>query len=145
MFDFNLTFLLVLLSFGVFVALMRSFFFEPLRQLQGKREDQLAQDKRETDRLVGSFFTIEAEVKAATADMHHQSLALIADARQEAKKLAAQRLEATRQEAIQSMAQGRDALEQSCRQASEPLVNQATELAGELAKRLLTNEGAALV
>ncbi|MFM7389111.1 MAG: hypothetical protein ACKO34_00630 [Vampirovibrionales bacterium] len=71
--EINLTFLLILVSFLVFVQLLKRVFFQPMATLFERRQAELEAIRSEADRLTAEYLELETALEAQQAS---QRLAL---------------------------------------------------------------------
>lgn len=65
--EINLTFLLILASFLVFVQLLKRVFFQPMATLFERRQAELEAIRSETDRLTVEYLELETALEAQQA------------------------------------------------------------------------------
>lgn len=89
MLSVNGTFLLVLVSFVVFMLLMRAVFFEPVRKVKAEREEKLKGDADSAHNAVSEISELNLNYESALKDARAKAQALVASlqtqARQEAQ------------------------------------------------------------
>jgi F0F1-type ATP synthase membrane subunit b/b' len=96
MLQFDATFIVVLLSFIVFMLWMKQVYFEPVAAVKRQRLDAMALTKTQTATMLAQAADhtahVEAQLKQARDEAHH----LTETARQQAKQTADERLQAQR-------------------------------------------------
>ena len=115
MISFDLTFILVFLSFLVFMFAMKSLFFDPIARIKEQRENKLFDDQAKVDEAARAlrFMTgdYEAQIKEARKKAQEQIAQMSQDAKQQASTLLAETREQVRQEldkSLQELSQWRE-------------------------------------
>jgi F-type H+-transporting ATPase subunit b len=115
MISFDFTFVLVFISFLVFMFLMKSLFFDPIARIKDQRENKLFDDQAQVDEASRAlrFMTgdYEAQLKEARKKAQEQIAQMSQDAKQQAAKLLAETREQARQEldkSLQELSQWRE-------------------------------------
>lgn len=115
MISFDLTFILVFLSFLVFMFAMKSLFFDPIARIKEQRENKLFDDQAKVDEAARAlrFMTgdYEAQIKEARKKAQEQIAQMSQDAKQQASALLASTREQVRQEldkSLQELSQWRE-------------------------------------
>jgi F-type H+-transporting ATPase subunit b len=112
MLEFNATFVLVLLSFSLFAAWMKSFFFDPIARIKQARADILAQDEAQARLNDEEALFLEAQYEEALWDARRQAQArLETNQRQTQSYIAALRQKA-QTEAQATLTQARARMEE---------------------------------
>ena len=99
MISFNATLLVILVSFVVFMLLMKAWYFDPIMVVKDERERKLTADQEATRQFVEDFERIYAEYQAQLQNARKEAHALIQEVRQQAKLSAQQALQNARAEA----------------------------------------------
>jgi F0F1-type ATP synthase membrane subunit b/b' len=87
---FNATFLFVLLSFAIFVALMKAIYFDPIMAIKNERERKLTQDEQSAKDFLKQFEKLHSEYQAGIKQARLEAHQLIQQIRQQAKTSAQQ-------------------------------------------------------
>lgn len=88
---FNATFVFVLLSFAVFVALMKAIYFDPIMAIKNQRERKLSEDAQSAQGFLKQYEKLYAEYQSGLKQARQEAHQIIQEIRQEAK-LSAQQL-----------------------------------------------------
>lgn len=96
---FNATFLFVLLSFAIFVALMKAIYFDPIMAIKNERERKLTQDEQSAKDFLKQFERLHSEYQAGIKQARLEAHQLIQQLRQTAKTSAQQLVIAARGDA----------------------------------------------
>jgi F0F1-type ATP synthase membrane subunit b/b' len=90
--EFNATLVFVMISFVIFMILMRAIYFEPILKLKYERERKLADDQTSARQFAEDFERIQAEYLAGLQQARKEAHAVIQEVRQQAKTSAQQAL-----------------------------------------------------
>ncbi len=101
--EFDGTFIVIVISFVVFMVLMRSIYFEPIRQIKDVREQKKADDKKDTQTHLADLEKVKAEYEQGLKDARKRSHQVLQEIRQEAKQSAAETLSNARTKATQEL------------------------------------------
>jgi F-type H+-transporting ATPase subunit b len=101
--EFNATLLFVLLSFVVFMLLMKAVFFDPMLKIKAQREQQLQQDQDSAKRFDEEHATLSADYEAALQKARREAQQVLQRIREEAKSGASETLLRARMEAQSQM------------------------------------------
>jgi F0F1-type ATP synthase membrane subunit b/b' len=85
MLDFNATLIFVMVSFIVFMILMRAIYFEPILKIRAEREQKLTDDQESARRFSEDFERIYAEYQLSLQNARKEAHALIQELRLKAK------------------------------------------------------------
>jgi len=99
MLQFNATLIFVLISFIVFMILMKAIYFDPILKIRAEREQKLTDDQEAARRFAQDFERLYAEYQAGLQNARKEAHALIQEVRQQAKLSAQQALQNARAEA----------------------------------------------
>lgn len=86
--QFDGTFFAVILSFTVFMILMRAVYFEPIRQLKEQREAKKRVDRKDTVAFVEEHERLQLEYETGLKEARKKAQQVIQELRQDAKKQA---------------------------------------------------------
>ena len=101
--QFNATLIFVLLSFVVFMLLMKVIYFDPMLKIKIQRERQLEQDSDSARQLVQESVRLNADYDAALHRARREAQQIIQTLRQEAKTKSSETLAQARQNAQADM------------------------------------------
>ncbi|MBY0403585.1 MAG: ATP synthase F0 subunit B [Cyanobacteria bacterium] len=93
------TFIFILASFVIFMLLMRSLFFEPIRQIKAEREQKISGDKLSAEEFSKTFENLSKDFELKLKEARQKAHRLISEASESAKKEAASQLSQSREEA----------------------------------------------
>lgn len=99
MLQFNATLIFVMISFIVFMILMKAIYFDPILKIRAEREQKLTDDQEAARRFSQDFERLYAEYQAGLQNARKEAHALIQEVRQQAKLSAQQALQNARAEA----------------------------------------------
>ncbi len=86
--QFDGTFFAVILSFTVFMLLMRAVYFEPVRRIKEQREAKKAVDRKDTEAFVEEHERLRLEYETGLKEARLKAQKVIQELRQDAKKQA---------------------------------------------------------
>lgn len=101
--EFNATLVFVLVSFIVFMLLMKAIYFDPVLKIKDQRERKLTDDRDAIQQFAADYARLRAEYEASLKQARRDALHLIQEVRQEAKASAQQILLKARLEAQEDM------------------------------------------
>ncbi len=101
MLQFNATLIFVLISFIVFMILMKGIYFDPILKIRAVREQKLTDDQEAARQFAEDFERLNAEYQASLHNARKEAHALIQDLRLQAKNAAHENTQAARAEAQQ--------------------------------------------
>jgi len=101
--QFDGTFLLIIVSFFLFMLLMRTIYFEPIRQIQAKRAKKLADDEAAARQLATDYDYLSQEYEQSLAEARRKAQQLIQTQRQGARVDAEKTIAEARQKAQASL------------------------------------------
>lgn len=87
---FNATFLFVLVSFIIFMLIMKAIYFEPIMKIKNERERKLADDQQSAVEFAQRFEQLQAEYQAGIKQARLEAHQVIQEIRQQAKTSAQQ-------------------------------------------------------
>lgn len=99
MFHFNVTLILMLVSFIIFMVLMKAIYFDPMLKIRAEREQKLTDDQKSADQFVEDFERIFAEYQATLQNARKEAHTLIQELRLKSKASAHETLQQARSEA----------------------------------------------
>jgi F-type H+-transporting ATPase subunit b len=95
----NATFIIVFISFVLFMLLMRGVFFEPVAGILAQRSQKLADDREAIESSQVSCAQLTAQYQQSIAGAQRKAQAVLQASRDEARKQVTQLLEDARQQA----------------------------------------------
>ena len=101
MLQFNATLIFVLISFIVFMILMKGIYFDPILKIRAVREQKLTDDQEAARQFAEDFERLNAEYQTSLQNARKEAHALIQDLRLQAKNSAHENTQAARAEALQ--------------------------------------------
>lgn len=101
MITFNGTLILTLISFAVFMFLMKIVYFDPILAVKEERERRLSDDKDAAQRFSEEFARIQADYEQNLRQARKEAHQIIQEIRQQAKSTAQDTLNQARQDAQQ--------------------------------------------
>lgn len=99
MFHFNVTLILMLVSFIIFMVLMKAIYFDPMLKVRAEREQKLTDDQESARQFAEDFERIFAEYQASLQSARKEAHALIQELRLKSKASAQETLQNARTEA----------------------------------------------
>jgi F-type H+-transporting ATPase subunit b len=99
MLQFDATLIFVMISFIVFMILMKAIYFDPILKIRAERERKLTDDQEAARRFAEDFERIYAEYQASLQNARKEAHAIIQEVRQQAKTDAQHTLQNARAEA----------------------------------------------
>jgi len=99
MLQFNATLLFVMISFIIFMILMKIVYFDPILKIRAERERKLTEDQDAARRFLKDYERLYAEYEASLHHARKEAHALIQELRTQAKANAQQTLQIARREA----------------------------------------------
>lgn len=90
--QFNATLLIVMLSFVVFMLLMKAWYFDPMLKLKYTREGKLEEDRTSAQRFAEEYERLHAEYEAGLKQARKEAHQVIQEVRQKAKASAQETL-----------------------------------------------------
>jgi F-type H+-transporting ATPase subunit b len=99
MLQFNATLLFVMISFIIFMILMKIVYFDPILKIRAERERKLTEDQDAARQFLKDYERIFAEYQAGLQQARKEAHALIQELRLQAKATAQQTLQNARAEA----------------------------------------------
>ena len=99
MLQFNATLIFVMVSFIIFMILMKAIYFDPILKIRAERERKLTDDQESSRRFAEDFERIYAEYQAGLQQARKEAHVLIQDIRQNAKNNAQATVHTARNEA----------------------------------------------
>jgi len=84
--EFNATLLFVLVSFIIFMVIMKAVFFDPLLKLKAQREQQLLQDRETTQRSGEQHDALKQEYNAGLQKARREAQQVLQRLREDAKR-----------------------------------------------------------
>jgi F0F1-type ATP synthase membrane subunit b/b' len=99
MITINATFLLVFISFLIFMGLMKALFFDPVQQVKANREHKLTEDAQTAAKSRMERETLSAAYQEELQKARKHATDLISQARQQAKQQAMEKTGSAREEA----------------------------------------------
>jgi len=99
MLTFNFTFVIVFLSFLVFMTLMKAVFFDPIAKIRKEREAKLDADKQAAKTAALQLEKLQTEYDESIKQARRQAQDVVNQLRVEAKKSAADTMATAREEA----------------------------------------------
>lgn len=103
MLHFNATLLFVLISFLIFMVIMKAIYFDPMLRIKAQRESRLLDDREASQRFAQDYERLNAEYEAALLKARREAQRVIQELREQAKTAASQTLAAARQDAQTEM------------------------------------------
>ncbi|MFN8614393.1 MAG: hypothetical protein U0003_00565 [Vampirovibrionales bacterium] len=142
--EFDATFWVIMLSFFLFMGMMRQVYFEPIRAIKAQRQQEQALAQRLTAEYTQNAQTLEAAYHQSLGAARQQSQQLISARRKDASAQSAERLQTARSEAALTLAAHTQQLQQQAQTVYTELVPDRTALTEQLVQRL-TQKAPALV
>lgn len=99
MLNIDATFLLVFLSFVVFMLAMKQLYFDPIRQIKETREDKIRGDQQNALSLADQYQQLNQGYEAQLREARQKAQQIILEFRENAKKSAADQVSEAREEA----------------------------------------------
>jgi F-type H+-transporting ATPase subunit b len=90
--QFNATLVFVLISFIIFMVLMKAIYFDPILKIKDERERKLIDDREAAQRFAEEFDRIHAEYETGVKQARKEAHQVIQEIRQAAKTEAQQAL-----------------------------------------------------
>ncbi|HEY9687479.1 MAG TPA: hypothetical protein V6C52_10925 [Coleofasciculaceae cyanobacterium] len=90
--QFNATLMFVLVSFIIFMVLMKAIYFDPILKIKDERERKLIDDREAAERFAEEFDRIHAEYETGVKQARKEAHQVIQEIRQAAKAKAQQAL-----------------------------------------------------
>jgi F-type H+-transporting ATPase subunit b len=103
MLHFNATLLFVLISFLIFMLIMKAIYFDPMLRIKSQRESRLLDDREASQRFAQDYERLNAEYEAALLKARREAQRIIQEVREQAKATASQTLTTARQNAQAEM------------------------------------------
>lgn len=103
MLHFNATLLFVLISFLIFMLIMKAIYFDPMLRIKSQRESRLLDDREASQRFAQDYERLNAEYEAALLKARREAQRIIQEVREQAKATASQTLTSARQDAQAEM------------------------------------------
>ena len=103
--EFDGTFIVVIISFIGFMLLMRSIYFEPIRQIKAERETKKATDKQNASDYLKELEALQASYEQGLQDARKKAQQQIQQLRQNAKQSAAEKISAAKADAQKALDQ----------------------------------------
>jgi F-type H+-transporting ATPase subunit b len=88
--EFNATLIFIMVSFLIFMILMKIIYFDPMLKIKYERERKLTDDRESAQRFAQDYDRIRAEYEAGLKQARREALQLIQEVRQQAKANAQQ-------------------------------------------------------
>ncbi len=123
------TLIVVIISFFVFMLLMRSVYFEPIRQIKAERERKKEEDRKSTETHLADLEKMKAEYEQGLKDARKRSHLVLQEIRQKAKESAFETLTAARQQAAKELEAQMTELSSWQENAYQKLAEDRSELA----------------
>lgn len=99
MLQFDATLIFVMISFIVFMILMKAVYFDPILKIRAERERKLTDDQEAARQFALDYERIYAEYQASLQNARKEAHTLIQEMRQQAKSSALEALQQARTEA----------------------------------------------
>ena len=99
MLEFNATLLLVLVSFLIFMGLMKSIYFDPVARVKQARQNKLAGDQKSAQDFLQDLDHLKHAYEAGLAEARAKAQQVIADIRRKAKASAGEAIHLAREDA----------------------------------------------
>jgi F-type H+-transporting ATPase subunit b len=101
--EFNATLIFVMVSFIVFMVLMKAIYFDPMLKIKYERERKLTDDRDAAQRFAEDYNRLRAEYEAGLKQARREAHHIIQEIRQQSKTSAQQALTTARQDAQEEM------------------------------------------
>jgi len=97
--EFNATLVFIMISFVIFMILMKAIYFDPILKIKYERERKLTDDQASARQFAEEFERVNAEYLASLQRARKEAHQVIQDVRQQAKTSAQQALTMARADA----------------------------------------------
>ena len=137
--EFDATFWVILVSFFVFMGLMRQVYFEPIRAIHAVRHHEQTEAQQLAGQYAQSAQSLEASYQLSLQAARQQSQQLVSEHRRQALAQAAERLQGARDESAKTLAAHSQQLQQQANALYEELVPERSVWTEQLVQRLTAN------
>lgn len=137
--DFGLA-IWILITFLIFLALLKVFAWGPITEALEKREQNIKESLEAAEKAMQRAEKISKENEEALREAEQKAQQIRKEAIEEAEMLRKERLEKAKEEADKMLEQARETIEQEKQQALEELREEVAELAIQSASRIIDAE-----
>lgn len=134
------TFLVILISFVLFMGFMKACFFEPIMQVKNEREKTIEAGRLASEEAAAKTLAQNHAYEQKMAEARRKAQHVVQEKRKWAKDQAATRLTNAREEAQSFLAQQSELLKQSQDTVYQSLLPQREELAKSIIAKLSQRE-----
>lgn len=134
------TFIVIFLSFIIFMALMKVVYFAPIIQLKQKREEIMQADYQSMEAAIQKAEQLTSQQKEKLADARFKSQQIIQEKRELAKKTAAEKLSTSRQKMVSDLERQTAQLKSDRERTYEFLKTQQEEFAQTIVEKLVKRQ-----
>ena len=138
MLSFDATFLWVLISFVVFMLLMKGLYFDPIQQIKEKREHQKEQDAARRKECMAASVELETSYENGLKEARKKAHQLIQQQRQDALKRAAEEVAQSKASAMSKLQGELDKLAHERDALYEQLLSEKQALADLIIQKVTT-------
>lgn len=103
--EFNATLVFVMISFIIFMVLMKIIYFDPMLKIQREREQKLTDDRLNAQQFLAEYERIHADYQSSLKEARKEAHMVIQEIRQQAKLTAQHSLQVARSQAQSEMEQ----------------------------------------
>ena len=137
--DFGLAFW-ILITFVIFLALLRVFAWEPIMNALERREQSIKESLEAAEKAMEKAEQISKENDQALKEAEQKAQRIRKEAIEEAEELRRKRIEKSKKEADDMLEQARDTIEREKKRAMQELHDEVARLAIESASRIIDAE-----
>lgn len=137
MISLDWTALFVLLSFVVFMILMKAVFFDPIRNIKAAREAQILNDQNKAQEVLHEHESLHLNYEVQLKEARQKAQQLITDLRDQAKGDASGKISKAREEARLHLEAKLAEIATSREETYQALDDERTSLAETILKRVL--------
>ncbi|MBX2859851.1 MAG: hypothetical protein KTR14_01355 [Vampirovibrio sp.] len=142
--DFDATFIFVLLSFVLFMWLMKGLFFDPIARIKEEREQKLSGDRQNAQQLAQDQLQLAEDYEANLAKARADAQKLIQEKMQAARQSASATTDEARQKATAELEAKMAELDREREEAYQQLTQQRADLVGIIVGKVTGGKMAAV-